>query len=125
MLDALAKFGPMALVLFINAVTAWAAWSMRQFAKTEIHKIVDEAVRKLTQRDADIAKDVQTHGDRILLNEASIGEIRADIQDLPTKADVARIEGEVKGVSNQVGVAIGGIQRLEGYFLREGVEGKR
>lgn len=125
MLETLAKFGPMALVLIINAVTAWAAWSMRQFAKSEVHKIVDAAVSKLVQRDADITKDVQAHGDRILKNEGQIAEIRADILDLPTKADVARLEGEVKGVSNQVSVVAGGVHRLEGYFLKEGVEGKR
>lgn len=125
MLEALAKFGPMALVLAINAVTAWAAWSMRQFAKSEVHKIVDAAVARLIQRDDGLASDVQGHGDRILTAEGQINEIRKDILDLPTKADVARIEGEVKGVSNQVSVVASGVHRLEGYFLKEGVEGKR
>lgn len=122
MLEALAKFGPMALVLAINAVTAWAAWSMRQFAKSEVHKIVDAAVSRLTQRDEALTGDIHNHGDRILTAESQIKEIRADILDLPTKADLERVAGKVESVGREVISTHEGIRRIEGFFLAKGVE---
>lgn len=122
MLEAFAKFGPMALVLAINAVTAWAAWSMRQFAKSEVHKIVDAAVTRLTKRDDGLAADAQGHGDRILTAEGQISEIRKDILDLPTKADLERVAGKVESVGREVISTHEGIRRIEGFFLAKGVE---
>jgi hypothetical protein len=53
-------------------------------------------------------------------NRISACEIR--MEDLPTQADIARLESEIKGVGTQVGAANAGIDRLEGYFLQRGVQ---
>ncbi|MFD3263346.1 hypothetical protein [Phenylobacterium ferrooxidans] len=121
MIAALMKYWPMALVV-LNAVTAWAAWSMRQFARSEVQKIVAEATAVLQARDREISDIVHEHGERIIKAEGQITEIRSDILDLPTKADLARVEGEVKAVGREVTSTNAGVQRIEGFFLAKGVE---
>ncbi len=54
--------------------------------------------------------------------EGRMDEAERAIVNLPTKADLARVEGEVKGVGNQVQNVAAGIQRLEGYHLQRGFE---
>lgn len=54
--------------------------------------------------------------------ESRISACEIRIEDLPTRADIARLEAEIKGVGQQVGAANAGIDRLEGYFLQRGVQ---
>ena len=51
-----------------------------------------------------------------------VDEVEADVDGLPSKADLARVEGEVQAINREVRIANAGIERLEGYFLQRGVE---
>ena len=70
----------------------------------------------------DIEARVSDHHDKLTDHSGQIREIRADINALPTKADLERVAGEVKSVGVDARAANAGIQRLESYFLKRGVE---
>lgn len=116
-MEALLKYWPV-LLFPLNLLTAWAAWSLRQMTKNEIAV----AVSALQAKDTAICEDVDDHDTKINRLLDKVEEIEKDILDLPTKADIARLEGEVRGVGNQVSAAAAGVGRLEAYFLQRGVE---
>lgn len=124
-MDAILKYWPMIgtfVAVGANGFMLWVAWTLRQFAKTEVERIVKEAVAALRQSDA--ATDLALDGveSRVTKVEGAVEALRGDIADLPTKADLARVEGEIKVVGQAVDAAANGIGRLEGYFLTRGVE---
>lgn len=124
-MDAILKYWPMIgtfVAVAANGFMLWVAWSLRQFAKTEVERIVKEAVAPLRQ--ADVATDQALDGveSRVTRVEGAVEALRGDIGDLPTKADLARVEGEIKTVGQAVDAAANGIGRLEGYFLSKGVD---
>ncbi|MDP1617328.1 DUF2730 family protein [Phenylobacterium sp.] len=116
-MDHLIKYLPLALFL-LNALTVWACWSLRQLAKSEIA----EAVAALRAKDEAICEDVDEHDTKITRLEGQVERIERDIENLPTKADIARLEGDVKEVGSAVRAVQSGVGRLEGYFLTRGVE---
>lgn len=115
------KYWPVALFV-MNLVAAWACWSLRQLAISEVRKIVDASVASLSAKDATIADEVDDHGDRILKVEGRIDTLDKVVAGLPTKADLARVEGEVRAVGVDAAATKAGVDRLEGYFLQRGVE---
>ncbi|MFN3513444.1 MAG: hypothetical protein ACK41C_10385 [Phenylobacterium sp.] len=117
----LLQYWPVAAFVF-NLVAVWACWSLRALAKSEVERIVKAAVSQLSQTDTALDERVDGHQNRLTIAESQIQEIRSDIQDLPTKADLERVSGEVRGVSKGVDAANAGIQRLEGFFLARGVQ---
>lgn len=124
-MDAILKYWPMIgtfVAVGANGVMLWVAWSLRQFAKNEVERIVKEAVAALRQSDA--ATDLALDGveSRVTRVEGAIDTLRGDLAELPTKADLARVEGEIKVVGQAVDAAANGIGRLEGYFLTKGVD---
>ena len=122
MFEALTKLWPTLFLVGLNLVSTWLAWSMRQFAKNEVQRIVKEAVDELEAEDAKTAAHVKDHGDRLLIVEGAIADIRKDIHELPTKQDLEKVSGAVGAVDAKVTSAIGGITRIEGFFLAKGVE---
>lgn len=116
-LQALAQYWPI-INVFFGGFFVWVCWSLRQLAKNEIAKSAlaqDERLAKLDGR-------VDGHDTRLIKVEGHIVEIRNDVEALPTKADFARLEGEVKGVGLNAAAAANGVQRIEGFFLKKGVE---
>lgn len=118
----LLKYLPL-IAFALQVPMVWVAWSLRQLAKTEVGKVVSEAEARLSAKDDAMDHRLDSHGDRLLQAESKIGELTTDIGNLPTKADMARIEGEVKAVGREVGATNAGVARLEGYFLKRGVDG--
>ena len=114
------KYWPVALFA-MNLVAAWACWSLRQLARSEVRQIVDAAVASLTKTGEEIAEEVDDHGDRILKVEVRVDALADDIAQLPTKADLARVEGEMKGMAMTASATKSAVDRIEGYFLERGV----
>lgn len=110
------------VVFVLNLGILWICWSLRQLAISEVKKLVDAAVASLSQADSEAEAAIDDHETRITRAEKDVEAIRQDIAKLPTKADLARVEGEVKSVGTQVQGARAGIERIEGYFLAKGVE---
>lgn len=124
-MEALLKYWPIIgsfVGLLFNAFIAWVCWTLRQYAKEEVTRIVAEAVKLLQLVDASAANRLDAVEDRVLTVEGRTDGIAADIAELPTKADIARLEGEIKYVGGAVEAAAGGISRIEGFFLQRGVE---
>lgn len=124
-MKALLPYWPMIstfLSLLISGLAVWVCWSIRQFAKTEVERITASSETRLAAAIREQETRVDGHHDRIGEAEHSIREIRDDISNLPTKADLARVEGEIRSVGNEVGAANRGITRIEGFFLAKGVE---
>jgi hypothetical protein len=115
------KYWPIA-ALAIQLVTAWICWSLRQLATTEVKKLVDAAVASLTRVDDEAEVILDDHETRITVLTKDVEAIRADIADLPTKADLAKVEGKVDTVSAKLDGTRAGIDRIEGFFLAKGVE---
>lgn len=118
---ALMKFWPI-IHLVISLLILWVCWSLRQLAIQEVNKIVTAAVAGLSQKGDKLDGTVDDHEKRIIGVEKDVEGLLADIAGLATKADLARVEGEVKGVASTATATKAGVDRLEGYFLKLGVE---
>lgn len=116
-MEKLLQYWPVLLVA-LNAFTAWGAWSLRQLAKNEIAA----SEGRLGVQIKGLATDLDAQDTRMTKIEGRVAEAERDISNLPTKADLARVEGEVKAVGRTVDAANEGIRRLEGFFLERGVE---
>lgn len=110
------------IATLLNLGVLWICWSLRQLAISEVKKLVDAAVAPLSRADSETEAALDDHETRIIRTEKDVEAIRHDIAQLPTKADHARLEGEVKSVGTQVQRTAAGIERIEGYFLAKGVE---
>lgn len=121
--DLLARYQAVFL-LILNVGVVWICWSLRQLAKTEVNKVVDDARAALNAQHTKLSEKVESHHDTLGRHGAHIEEIRADIRDLPTKADIERLNGEIRTVGRDVAAATAGIERIESYFLERGIGGK-
>lgn len=119
----LIKYWPIALFV-INLVTVWFCWSLRQLAQTEVRALVATAVKPVIDDTAVLKRRVEDHHDRLTLQTSLISEIRSDIEGLPSKADLVRVEGEIRTVGQAVASANAGIARIEGYFIERGIGSK-
>lgn len=119
--------------LAANAMMVWIAWSLRQFAKNEVGRSMASLADRLEAADSGLATRLEAADEktdakvdeletRMTKVEGSITGVRRDIGNLPTKADIARVEGEIKAVGAQATATNEGIRRLEGYWLEKGVE---
>lgn len=120
-MKALLPYLPIVL-LVANLATVWICWSLRQVAKAEIGaavKVVDDKHTLITNR---LDERADAHHDRLTVAEGHIKEVREDISNLPTKADIEKVAGKVEKVSAEVGAVGAGVSRLEGFFLKRGVE---
>jgi len=115
------KFWPI-MQMVLSLLMLWICWSLRQLAIQEVTKIVNAAVAGLNSADEKIDVAVTDHEKRIIEVEKDVEGLKEDIARLPTKADLARVEGEVKGVAKTADATKAGVDRLEGYFLKLGVE---
>jgi hypothetical protein len=97
----------------LQGLLVWVAWSLRQVAKAEIAAVDTKFTDKFDDHDV-----------RIQGVESRMATAEGDIKELPTKEDLARIEGEVKGVGIKVSTANAGIQRIENFFLQRGVDAR-
>lgn len=110
MLKLLVEYSPLLSLFATAGLAILGLWfDARQ------RKAIDAAVDPLK---ADITELTR----RVDANEADIQEARADIGDLPSKADLARVEGEVKATHIEAAAAAAGVMRLENIFLQRGVE---
>lgn len=98
-----ASFG---LSVVATSIAAWVAVRAARWRNAEGHAALVNRVGKL-ESDAK-------------LTERRLEEIEEDVRNLPTKADFARLEGEVKTtckIGERVEVAV---LRLEDYWLKGG-----
>lgn len=116
--DQLIKLWPIAVVV-LNAAGLIGMALLRSLMKTEIAA----SKTSLEARDKELAALIDVHDTRLTVAEGAITEIRNDIRDLPTKEDLARVEGAVKAVEREVTATGAGVSRLESFFLKRGVEG--
>ncbi len=124
-MDLFWKLLPYLLSVSFSAFMAWVCWSLRQLAKSEVTKIVDAAVAKLSEKDEAICEDVEDHGERLTKVEAAVNHIEDKLDDLPSKADLEVVRGEVRAVSatlvstgEQLKACAAGIHRIEGHFIQ-------
>lgn len=114
-MEQLLKYWPV-LGFVIQGLALWAVWSMRQLTATAI------AAAKKESHDRDLILDKRIDDEATRITELN-GQVDAHataIEDLPTMADLARVEGEVKVVGAKLDAANGGIRRLEDFFLAKG-----
>jgi septal ring factor EnvC (AmiA/AmiB activator) len=78
--------------------------------------------RTKSWRDTDEAKALVG---RISQVESRLSVIESEVEGLPTKADIARLEEQVRSVDHNVDRAQRGIDRLESYFLQTGIGGAK
>lgn len=119
-MDVFLKYWPI-LAFVAQGVALWIMWSMRQFASNEIRK----SERASEARDQALGDRI-TSGERALSDRvgavtARVEAVENEIDNLPTKADLAQVEGKVGVVDAKLDLANRGIERLEGYFLTKGV----
>lgn len=105
-----------------NGFMFWFIWSMRQWMRNEVEQLLAAEVTRLEKADVGTAEAVDLLDTRMTKMEGAVGGIRSDIAKLPTKADLARVEGEIKVVAGGVEAAGAGITRIESFFLARGVE---
>lgn len=117
----LLEYWPIAAVA-VQLLIGWGTWSMVQFVRSKITEQLATATAAQSAINADLEARVDDHHDKLTDHAGQIREIRADINVLPTKADLERVAGEVKSVGVDARAANAGIQRLESYFLKRGVE---
>lgn len=120
-MKSLLPYWPM-LAFALNLVAVWICWTLRQLAKSEMAKAGAAIEEKIGAVTSSLDSRVDDHQNRLLVAEGEIRTIRAEIQDLPTKADIAELRGEVKAVGRDVAAANSGIDRIENFFLAKGVE---
>lgn len=120
-MSSLAKYWPIVATL-LNFGVLWICWSLRQLAKTEVKAMVDVLRAELTRADSEAEAALDDHETRITRAEKDVEAIRQEIAQLPTKADLAKVEGKVDTVGAKVDRAGAGIERIESYFLAKGVE---
>lgn len=89
------QFWPVLLVI-LNAITGWAAWSLRQLAKNEVRAIVTAAARELAATDDHTAGRVDDVVGRLTTLEEAV-------KHLPTGDDVDRLTAAVATVDKSVG----------------------
>lgn len=119
-MTALLKYWPL-VNLPLSFFVAWICWSLRELAKAEVRTIVAQAITPVDERATKLTARVDDHHDKLTTHGSQIEEIRTDIRDLPTKTDLAHLQGEIRGVGSEVQAANAGIKRIEGYFLERGV----
>ncbi|MGH7027362.1 DUF2730 family protein [Brevundimonas sp.] len=73
-------------------------------------------------RDTDEAQKLM---DRIDEAESRLDRVDGRLADVPNKADLATVRGEIHAVARTVDQqVVPGLQRIEGYFLEAGVRSK-
>ena len=118
------KYWPIA-ALVINFLTAWFCWSLRQLAITEVKRLLEVAVAALTKTDEAAEETIDDHEGRLTRVEKDVEQIRTDVSNLPTKADMKTLEGEMKVVVKGVEQLQKGINRIENHFMEEGMKGAK
>lgn len=109
-LKELLQYWPVLLVI-LQVATVVITWWLKDLAERE----VERKVKVERDRIAVLEGRMSTADNHIL-------DLTKDVENLPTKADIARLEGEVRGVGREVLAANAGIERIEGYFIARGVE---
>ena len=98
----------------LNALVALvllaATLKMREVARSEAKAATDP-----------IVADVDALETRVTEHNGRIGVLEKDVLNLPTKEDIARVEGKVEAGSREIGAVARGVGRIEGYFLEAGV----
>lgn len=114
-MEELLKYWPIA-GLAVQGAVLWFVWSMRQVA-TDAVKKADEASR---DRDHALDNRIDAEAQRLTALNGRVDAVENEVGELPTKADLARVEGQVGVVDAKIDMANRGIERLEGYFLSKG-----
>ncbi|MEW5687219.1 MAG: DUF2730 family protein [Pseudomonadota bacterium] len=84
---------------------------------------VDNRARKRVDDTADPMKaDIRDLQTRMTKAEVHVTDLEADVEKMPTKADLERVMGEVKGAHREATAAANGIQRLEQMLMTRGME---
>lgn len=108
--------GASVISVIASGVAAWAAWSLRQLARAEVQKIVAATEKRLQDQVDEADREIGAHRDRLT-------KVETRLDDFPSKADLARLEGAIGEVKAAAARTEDGISRLEGYFLSKGVAG--
>lgn len=114
----LIKYWPIALFIF-QCGLAWVIWSLRQVHQGDLAQTRETLRADDSRIEGEVRKLNSLHGKL----EGRITAIERQVAELPTKADIARLEERVAGVGRGVENVDEAVLRLEGYFLRRGVEG--
>lgn len=111
MLKQILDLWPVLVVLMQGAAIAGAWW------------FSDQAKKYVDQKVATVKAEQDEQDTRLQLVEASLQDLEGDIKNLPTKADIARLEGEVKAAYVEAAASNAGVKRMEMFFLKRGVDG--
>jgi predicted secreted Zn-dependent protease len=93
----------------IGVVVCAGILKMREVARAEVKVAVDP-----------IIGDVADHETRIIVHEGRITELEKDVLNLPTKQDIARVEGKVEASARELGGVAQGVRRLETFAMQQG-----
>ncbi|MDP1962401.1 MAG: DUF2730 family protein [Reyranella sp.] len=88
------QYWPILLVI-MNCLAVWIAWSLRQLATHEVVVHVDRALGPLVAADARLAEEVEDQGGRLAKLEESV-------KHLPRREDIERLAASVAGVDKAV-----------------------
>lgn len=126
MIKIILQFWPI-LALALQGLTAWIAWSMHRLATDQVHGIVRDAVAPLVEVDQKLAREIDSHGDRLTTLEEAV-------KHLPTGEDVDKLTAAITSVDRNVAaqsatlVAVqeagratqNSVDRLYRFFLEKG-----
>lgn len=112
-MEVLLKYWPILLVAAQLLLAALVLW------------VDARTMTKVGAAVAPLKEDIEELDRRVGKLEVRVEDVEGDLLNLPTKADLARVEGEVKGAHIEAAAANAGIGRLETIFLKVGVENAR
>ncbi|MDZ4370206.1 MAG: hypothetical protein U1C74_02135 [Phenylobacterium sp.] len=78
--------------------------------------------RKVKGAVSPVEADVAALKLRVTTIEVQLADIEGDMNALPTKADLARVEGQVIGAHREAAGANHGVQRIESMLMERGME---
>ncbi|WP_165184744.1 DUF2730 family protein [Caulobacter soli] len=107
------KFWPV-LVIVLNALTVWIAWSLRQLAKNEVERIVAAAVDLLKKADAEASSRLATVVEDVDEHDTRLTKLEEQLKALPQRADFERLEhgfSDLKAVVNGNAATLLGVEK--------------
>lgn len=113
-LKELMQFWPVILFVVQGAV-AWAVWS----AKRAVRETVDQAEQRLEAKHDALASMIGGHESRLGQHDTSIRALQDHVRDLPNKADLERIAGQVNAVQAIGARTEEAVKRIEGYMMEK------
>lgn len=110
LLEFLLKYSQLVSAIGVVLLAVLALW-----VDARADKKIAAAVEPVETKLAELEK-------RVIEHEVRLDDVEGDVDNLPTKADLARVEGEVKGAHREAAAAAKGVERIEHMLMERGME---